>query len=128
MNTSVQIPEEVVRRFAYKKKARIRDAKALFANLSSFLDQAYQEASTPTSEIDDAWHEFILHTKEYIRYCETRYGRLIHHVPTSPISCESDSHEEEDKEAGYSARQPPLVTGSSKCQSCSSDCRSCQSD
>ena len=123
MNKSVQIPEEVIRRFAYKKKASIRETKALFAELSAFLDYAYEKVGTPTPEIDDAWHEFILHTKEYVRYCEGRFGRLIHHIPTSPISCESDS-EENDDEGGCSTGFARLIGASSKCESCSSDCRS----
>jgi hypothetical protein len=28
-----------------------------------------------------AWHAFILHTKEYEKFCGVHYGKMIHHVP-----------------------------------------------
>jgi hypothetical protein len=39
-------------------------------------------------EIDDMWHTFILFTKEYMTFCNTHFGRFIHHAPnvdTTPI-------------------------------------------
>lgn len=34
--------------------------------------------------IDEMWHNFILHTKEYARFCDTYFGFLVHHNPTPP--------------------------------------------
>lgn len=34
--------------------------------------------------IDEMWHNFILHTKEYARFCDTHFGFLVHHSPTPP--------------------------------------------
>lgn len=31
--------------------------------------------------VDDVWHEFILHTKEYAKFCEQYLGFFLHHVP-----------------------------------------------
>ena len=35
----------------------------------------------PSEIVDIAWHEFILHTADYMAYCEMAYGRYIHHRP-----------------------------------------------
>lgn len=35
----------------------------------------------PSEIVDMAWHEFILHTADYMAYCEMAYGRYIHHRP-----------------------------------------------
>jgi len=35
----------------------------------------------PSDIVDMAWHEFILHTADYMAYCEMAYGRYIHHRP-----------------------------------------------
>lgn len=32
--------------------------------------------------IDEMWHNFILHTKQYYKYCFGNFNRIIHHVPT----------------------------------------------
>ncbi len=38
----------------------------------------------PTKEIDEFWHQHILHTKEYLRDCKNIFGFYFHHNPTSP--------------------------------------------
>lgn len=34
-------------------------------------------------EIDDIWHTFLLHTKQYMLFCEKYFGEFIHHSPTT---------------------------------------------
>ena len=41
---------------------------------------------TPSARVDVAWHEFILFTKTYMRFCQNTLGRMIHHEP-------SDNHD-----------------------------------
>lgn len=83
------IPTEVVQRFAFKRKTSLSEANYLFEQLEQFLDTASGSVARPSVNIDEAWHEFVLHTKHYADYCITRYGHFIHHVPTSPLCCES---------------------------------------
>jgi len=35
----------------------------------------------PSNYVDEAWHNFILYTKEYHAWCFKHFGRFIHHVP-----------------------------------------------
>ena len=37
--------------------------------------------SMPSRVVDDAWHEFILHTREYHHFCEGAFGKFLHHSP-----------------------------------------------
>lgn len=37
----------------------------------------------PSEEIDQAWHEMILLTKSYHRFCDTFCGGYVHHEPSS---------------------------------------------
>jgi len=37
----------------------------------------------PSRVVDDLWHEFILHTKDYARFCKFAFGSFFHHVPAS---------------------------------------------
>jgi hypothetical protein len=46
---------------------------------------------SPSPAVDIGWHVFILHTRDYARFCQEIAGGFIHHVPTS----------DEDKKAGH---------------------------
>ncbi|MBV9959353.1 MAG: hypothetical protein JO360_13085 [Acidobacteria bacterium] len=35
----------------------------------------------PAPRVDDAWHVFLLYTREYMEFCERVAGKYIHHVP-----------------------------------------------
>lgn len=41
---------------------------------------------TPSERVDRVWHEFILFTRLYASYCDSVYGRFIHHTPDDNIS------------------------------------------
>ncbi|MEE3371137.1 MAG: hypothetical protein VX346_17525 [Planctomycetota bacterium] len=36
---------------------------------------------TPSHVVDLAWHEWILFTRAYTEFCQTQFGRYIHHTP-----------------------------------------------
>lgn len=40
----------------------------------------------PSVIVDDLWHEFVLHTREYAEFCEAGLGRFLHHVPESAMT------------------------------------------
>lgn len=42
--------------------------------------------SMPSQVVDDAWHEFILFTKNYDHFCRTCLGRFLHHTPAEAMS------------------------------------------
>ncbi len=39
----------------------------------------------PSQVVDVAWHEFILFTREYERFCMKALGRFIHHTPAEAM-------------------------------------------
>lgn len=39
----------------------------------------------PSQAVDDAWHEFILFTRQYDRYCQLAFGRFLHHTPAEAM-------------------------------------------
>jgi len=53
-----------------------------FLNLIAFSD----EVLSPSKFIDRAWHEFILCTRTYWRFCEETFGHMIHHSPGGGIA------------------------------------------
>jgi len=59
------------------------EAKQLFFDLKAFLYLATisKEKIAPTVRIDNAWHAFLLHTKDYGSFCQQYFGKFIHHSP-----------------------------------------------
>lgn len=41
--------------------------------------------SMPSQAVDDAWHEFILFTRHYDRFCRQAFGRFLHHTPAEAM-------------------------------------------
>jgi len=41
--------------------------------------------SMPSQIVDEAWHEFILCTREYTEFCQRAFGRFLHHTPAEAM-------------------------------------------
>jgi hypothetical protein len=41
--------------------------------------------SMPSQVVDVAWHEFILFTRAYEKFCQATLGRFLHHVPAEAM-------------------------------------------
>jgi len=41
--------------------------------------------SMPSQVVDVAWHEFILFTRQYERFCKKSLGRFLHHTPAEAM-------------------------------------------
>ena len=44
-----------------------------------------RKLSMPSQAVDEAWHEFILFTRNYQRFCRQGLGRFLHHVPAEAM-------------------------------------------
>lgn len=62
-----------------------RDAELVLRGLRQFFlaysRSGQQFVGMPSRVVDAAWHEFILHTRGYAAWCDTAFGRLLHHTP-----------------------------------------------
>jgi hypothetical protein len=74
--------------------------------------------------VDAAWHELILFTADYARYCETTFGRYIHHRPFTSRTIATGAPREEfvrRYERAFGIAVPPLwLEGASECGGCDS--------
>ncbi|MGD8477272.1 MAG: hypothetical protein PVI98_08990 [Burkholderiales bacterium] len=41
--------------------------------------------SMPSQVVDEAWHTFILFTRNYEQFCRKAFGRFLHHTPAEAI-------------------------------------------
>jgi hypothetical protein len=74
------------------------EAQALFGEVKKYLllSQHLEKALPMCSAlVDAAWHQFVLFTREYERFCRTCFGEFCHHVP-APIGAEGDHAQADD--------------------------------
>jgi hypothetical protein len=78
---------------------RMLDGALQFIDLCGAMQRGEIEPfpAVPSPVVDPAWHAFILHTPDYMAYCEQHCGGYIHHIPTDP----EDSTEAAESEDGY---------------------------
>ncbi|MFI0717638.1 hypothetical protein [Streptomyces sp. NPDC021224] len=36
---------------------------------------------SPSPEVDDYWHAWLMHTEAYMAWCTDRFGTMVHHKP-----------------------------------------------
>jgi hypothetical protein len=80
---------DVVEKFADRFQVPDREAQAIFDDtkrwlwLCSLPGRPKLLITPPLLVIDEMWHTFVLFSAAYADYCESTFGRLLHHVPTS---------------------------------------------
>jgi hypothetical protein len=47
----------------------------------------------PSQAVDDAWHEFILFTRQYDTFCRHAFGRFLHHTPAEAMRTPTQASE-----------------------------------
>jgi len=52
-----------------------------------------QMVAMPSQVVDDAWHEFILFTRHYDKFCRAAFGRFLHHTPAEAMSSPTQAPE-----------------------------------
>lgn len=57
---------------------------ALYKNFLWLQKKFPSEKLVPTREIDEFWHNHILHTQHYIKDCQHIFGHYFHHQPAGP--------------------------------------------
>ena len=64
--------------------------KAVLAALDDYFQLCRKAGrrmvAMPSQAVDDAWHEFILFTRQYDKFCRHAFGRFLHHTPADAMS------------------------------------------
>src|SRR5688572_16063928 len=53
-------------------------ARGLRQFFLAHLNSGYKFVSMPSQVVDDLWHEFILYTREYQKFCAGAFGKFLH--------------------------------------------------
>lgn len=69
-----------------------------YKNFLILLTKHPDQVLAPANDIDEAWHEHILHTVEYTRACLDIFGEYLHHTPARPSRPEEKALMEEARD------------------------------
>ena len=58
------------------------EAVRRYKNFLLLLLKYPDEVLAPAPDIDEAWHNHILFTREYMRDCQAIFGNYLHHAPS----------------------------------------------
>jgi hypothetical protein len=58
-----------------------REAIQEFKRYMALVGLGYRGLGMASPLVDEAWHTFILFTKDYAAFCQVAFGEFIHHVP-----------------------------------------------
>ncbi|PIS02554.1 MAG: hypothetical protein COT85_04515 [Chlamydiae bacterium CG10_big_fil_rev_8_21_14_0_10_42_34] len=76
----------IVKRLVGKKNWDEAEAKDTVRKYKNFLALKILDPKlvrVPTLEIDEVWHDHILHTRKYMQDCDRIFGKYMHHEPSS---------------------------------------------
>jgi len=76
--------QPMVERYARRNNVTVEEAAHLFEECKRFLvaGAVMKRTFSPSKQLDEMWHHFILHTSDYAKWCEKYVGFFIHHNPT----------------------------------------------
>ena len=115
---------EIVLRFQRESGASREESEILFRECKRWLwacakrqEDEHSGKTVPSQlvispelgRLDEMWHCFLVFTREYHEFCETRLGHFIHHIPlTSKETAEFDEIRLEDPERAIDMRREQL--------------------
>ena len=115
--------DKIVHRIA---QSGVEKASECFQECLKFLSLCVsrpEEFFVPSAKVDEAWHEFVLCTREYTQHCAHEYGTYIHHDPSDEPDLGGYERTREALKAQFGevneAFWPPLEAGS-----CTGTCQS----
>jgi len=56
----------------------------------AYLKSGRRYVSMPSQVVDELWHEFILHTRNYDAFCRRAFGGFLHHTPAVVLQRRAD--------------------------------------
>jgi hypothetical protein len=68
-------------------------AQALRQFFCAYARSGGRYVSMPSQVVDELWHEFILYTREYQKFCQQAFGRFLHHTPAVVLSQSKNDNE-----------------------------------
>ena len=91
------------------------EGEALFAEVKRFLVLVASDERVIwdmySLRIDEAWHQFVLFTRQYVDFCQRFFGRYMHHSPSNAPESKTAPAAEASSFARFQQRYEELFGG-----------------
>jgi len=67
-------------------------SRALRQYFLAHLKSGRKYVSMPSQAVDEVWHDFILNTRDYAKFCRGAFGRFMHHTPAVVLGSNTQSN------------------------------------
>ena len=101
-------PDLLIRRFCQKYQVSETESRERFEEVKKFLFlcACNKEISySPSKEVDEMWHQFILHSRIYFNFCD-KIGFYLHHEPSEKPETEAYKRTLKDMRVFYGKLNP----------------------
>jgi hypothetical protein len=78
---TLELPEAVYKTCPWQPRTLIETGLRQWLRCAGAALRGGQVIGMPSYAVDEAWHGLILCTARYARFCDTAYGRFLHHHP-----------------------------------------------
>lgn len=123
---------DVIRRYAERRGLSDSVAELHWVELMKFLALCVEgdRSFVPAPAVDEIWHDFIVHTILYRRFCDDVLGSFVDHVPTEGLdSCGYEATVDAIERAF--GKPDPMIWSKAAGAACvgknCSSCRACRS-
>lgn len=84
------------------------EAEALFGEAKKYLILCHLDSGAPwnmySTRVDEAWHQFVLFTRQYTDFCQRYFGKFLHHNPSNDPTVAETLHENPSTFGDFSSR------------------------
>lgn len=82
-----QIEMRMQKKFEWSAQ-RTQQAVVGYRDFLSEIHSHPDDCHSPSNQdVDEIWHQHILHTKQYGEDCQLIFGRFVHHAPKGHAAC-----------------------------------------
>ncbi len=93
-----------------------------------YIVSVEEQGVCPTKDVDEVWHQHILHTRLYEEHCQMIYGKMLHHQPFASSEDKQESKTSQLSDLGpkyFESDYPGSTTETITVECCSDDSECC---
>ena len=89
-----QMAKRLHEKYPHLSDAQVNQVMDALRNFFTLCSKAKMEmVSMPSQVVDEAWHEFILFTRQYEEFCQNALGRFLHHTPAEAMKAPTEAQQ-----------------------------------
>lgn len=89
------LEEKLLHKGVFGSKAEYQEAFTEFKKYVALVGITGKPLPMTSEKVDEVWHQFILFTEEYHKFCQDFLGRYLHHRPETPSNPISNARKQE---------------------------------